>query len=136
MFYEHLCSSENVVNGSDVWLIQSSSCSFVYNHVHTWSPEALHITHNQETQLVRNRNSVYYLSPGVPQGPIVGHSIFLIVCVYLNRFCFTHSSGAVDILQHVPGLCIKPVLGLFIDQAVINPRAYLLEFGPFGSSLL
>lgn len=37
-------------------------------------------------------------------------------------------------LQPEPVLCIKLVLGLFLDQAAMNPRAALLESGPFGST--
>lgn len=40
----------------------------------------------------------------------------------------------VNTLQPEPVLCIKLVLGLFLDQAALNPRAALLESGPFGST--
>lgn len=39
----------------------------------------------------------------------------------------------VNTLQPEPVLCIKLVLGLFLERAVMNPRAALLESGPFGS---
>lgn len=86
VFHEHLCSSENVVNGSDVWLIQSSR---VYNRVEPCGEGSERARHTipRDTQLVhlRKKNSGDRLRPGVPLGSVVGPNIFVVHTYENNR---------------------------------------------------